>query len=163
MKRTTIQRVAVLSLFGVLAVAPALTKAQEHPEHPAEHPEHSEESADKAPLTIDQLADAITAYVDLDAKAKGGYFLVYDTVAQKPLVLTLDHVHTERLSSLGQGVYFACADFKSTDGKVYDVDVFMQEAEHGLETTEVHVHKVDGEPRYTWKETGGIWSREAIK
>jgi hypothetical protein len=110
-----------------------------------------------------QLAQAIQGYVAEDVRAKGGYFLVFDPITKQPLALTLDRVHEERLSGLGGGVYFACADFTSLDGKVYDVDVFMKEGKAGLEPTEVHVHKVDGKPRYTWREAGGIWVRDEIK
>jgi hypothetical protein len=130
-------------------------------EHPTEHPKQTTEK--QATLTAAQLAQAITGYVATDAKTKGGYFLVYDPVEKKPLALTLDRVHEDRLSSLGGGVYFACADFKSPEGKVYDVDVFMKEDKGDLTATEVHVHKVDGKPRYAWKEKGGSWVREDIE
>lgn len=112
-------------------------------------------------VTIEELSDAITRYVDEDAALKGGYFLVYDTVAAKPLALTLDHVHKERLSHIGGQVYFACADFKDKNGKIYDLDVFM----HGtspetLRVTEVTVHKEEGVARYGWFEEAGVWKRK---
>lgn len=153
--------VSALLLCGALSLPFGTLMAQEHPEHP-EHPEKTT-PAEKASLTTDQLAAAITAFVASDAQMKGGYFLVYDAVAKKALALTLDRVHQERLSSLGNGLYFACADFKSTDGTTYDVDVFMKESDDGLEASEVHVHKVNGEPRYAWKEEGGVWMREDLK
>ena len=148
-----------LLVWVALAALPTPAAAQEHPEHPTEHPKDKTDAS----LTIEQLALAINDYVQADAQAKGGYFLVYDSVAKKPLMLTLDRVHEERLSGLGGGVYFACADFTSPQGTVYDIDVFMKETEAGLEATEVHVHKVDGKPRYTWKEEDGVWVRERIK
>jgi hypothetical protein len=164
MKDTWIQLALALLVCAVLTIPLIQAIAQEHPEHPTEkeHPEHPEEKTE-ASLTIEQLAQAINDYVRDDARAKGGFFLVYDPVAKKSLVLTLDRVHEERLSGLGGGVYFACADFTSPEGTVYDIDVFMKEAEAGLEATEVHVHKVDGKPRYTWKEQGGVWVRERTK
>jgi hypothetical protein len=151
-------------LICAMAAPSGIAMAQEHPEHPTEkeHPEHPEEKA-AANLTIDQLAQAINEYVAGDTQAKGGFFLVYDQVAKKPLVLSLDRVHEERLSALGGGVYFACADFNSLEGTTYDIDVFMKENEAGLEATEVHVHKVDGKPRYTWKEQGGVWVRANVE
>lgn len=154
----------VLTLLGAFAMSSGAARAQEHPEHPTEteHPEHPEDKTESS-LTIEQLAKAINDYVTNDARAKGGYFLVYDPVAKKPIVLTLDRVHEERLSSLGGGIYFACADFTSPEGTTYDIDVFMKENETGLEATEVHVHKVDGKPRYTWKEEAGVWVREKTK
>ena len=126
--------------------------AQEHPEHPkkdekqAEHPEASEK------MTLDELAEAIVAYIGQDSKLKGGYFLVYDAEEKKPLALKLDKVHKERLAGLGGGVYFACTDMKTDAGMVYDLDFFMKRTAHGIETTEVSVHKKAGKPRYGWKE-----------
>ena len=92
---------------------------------------------------------------------QGGHFCVYDKVDDAPLALTLDKVHRERLASLGDGVYFACADFKATNGNTYDLDVFMTQQEggifNGLMPTQVTVHKKEGKARYTWYEEGGIW------
>jgi hypothetical protein len=131
--------------------------AQEHPEHPKkEHPEKAK-AADT--MTLDELAEAITLYVERDAKLKGGWFLVYDAVDKKPLMLKLDKVHKEKLASLGGGVYFACADLKSDGGVVYDLDFFMKRGASGIETTEVSVHKKAGQPRYGWKEEGGVWKK----
>ncbi|MAF11511.1 hypothetical protein CMK11_13765 [Candidatus Poribacteria bacterium] len=79
------------------------------------------------------------------------------------LTLNLDKVHEERLATLGDGVYFACSDFKATDGKMYDVDFFMADADEGLVMTELHVHKEDGVARYTWHENNGIWSRREVE
>ncbi len=129
--------------------------AQEHPEHPKET--KGQESA--STMTLDELADAITRYIAQDAKLKGGHFLLYDVGDKKPLVLQLDKVHKDRLSALGGGVYFACTDMKSTDGTIYDLDFFMKRTEHGIETTEVAVHKKAGKPRYGWKEDNGIWMK----
>lgn len=156
MSREILRRVVVLLSLGALAAFSGIAAAQEHPEHPMN-------DAPKAELTLEQLAQSIHDYVTQDTALKGGYFLVYDQVAKKPLVLTLDHVHEDRLSALGDEVYFACADFKSQDGKLIDVDVFMKNGDSGLVPTEVHIHKVDGKPRYTWKQEGDIWVREDVK
>jgi hypothetical protein len=158
MRRTHSLTIAVV-LFSI-SLLPGTAPAQEHPaEHPAEHPEEKAETE----VTVDQLADAIVAYVEQDAKLKGGFFLVYDIEAKRPLVLTLDKVHKDKLATLGDGLYFACADFKTPEGKVYDLDVFMMEGAEGLQPTEVTVHKEEGKPRYGWVEKDGIWKREPIK
>jgi len=156
MNRSHWIQVAVLLALGGLAAFSGIAAAQEHPEHPMN-------DVPKAELTLEQLAQSIDEYVTKDTALKGGYFLVYDQVAKKPLVLTLDHVHKDRLSALGDEVYFACADFKAQDGKLIDVDVFMKNGDSGLVPTEVHIHKVDGKPRYTWKQDGDIWVREDVK
>ena len=161
MRQIRFPMVAIVLLSFVLLSggAAAQEHPKEHPEHPSEHPTEKAESE----LTIDQLAEAIVGYVEKDAKLKGGFFLVYDIEANEPLALTLDKVHKEKLATLGDGLYFACADFKTPDGKIYDLDVFMMEGSDGLTTTEVTVHKEEGKPRYGWVEKDGIWSREAIK
>ena len=145
---------AVVTL--VFLIIGTTAQAQEHPEHPEEKAEHPK-SAGK--MTLDELADAITGYIARDAELKGGHFLVYDVLEKKPLMLQLDKVHKDRLSALGGGVFFACTDMKASDGTVYDLDFFMNRTEHGIETTEVAIHKKAGKPRYGWKEEDGIWKK----
>jgi len=151
---------SALSILVLAFFAMAITaKAQEHPtEHPSEHPSEHPMSK-KADITKESLAEAITKYVSDDSKLKGGYFMVYDSVQEKPLALTLEKVHKDRLSSLGDGVYFACADFNATDGSVYDLDIFMKDSGKGLKATDVSVHKKDGIARYGWVEKNGIWMK----
>ncbi len=134
-------------------------------EHPAEHPsggtKQSGSSKKQSALSKEDMAWAIEAYVKKETALKGGYFLVYDKVAKKPLVLALDRVHKDRLSRVGAGVYFACADFRTPEGKVYDLDVFMKgpDKKH-MKVTEISVHKEDGKARYTWYEKRGIWKKK---
>ena len=129
--------------------------AQEHPsEHPKEHP-----GSEKAAITNESLAEAIINYINNDATLKGGFFLVYDREQGKTLTLTLEKVHKDRLVSLGDSVYFACADFSGTDGKVYDLDIFMKDDTDGLRATDISVHKLDGKARYNWVEKDGVWSK----
>lgn len=130
-------------------------------EHPAEHPaKHS----DKKSIDKDNMAKAIKNYVKDEAELKGGYFLVYDKKAKKPLALELVRVHKDRLSKIEDDVYFACADFKTPEGKIYDLDVFMEGSDPDkLEVTEISVHKEAGKPRYTWYEKKGIWKKKLKK
>ncbi len=150
------------ALLLVLSWGSALA---EHPtEHPKEHPkEHPTEHPKGAKVSKDNLADAIEAYVEHEAALKGGYFLVLDPKTEKPLVLTLKKVHKERLAQISSDVFFACADFVTPGGKVYDLDVFMQgnDADH-LVVTEVSVHKEDGKARYTWLEKRGKWKKKPL-
>jgi hypothetical protein len=150
--------IAVLALLGAASAGPLW--AQEHPEHP----EHPTDKPKAEGVSMADLADAITDYVKKDAVLKGGFFLVYDTEDKAPLALTLDRVHTERLSRVGDETYFACADFKTADGTVYDLDVFMKgKGKKSLQVTEVTVHKKMGAERYTWFEEGGIWQKKPVK
>ncbi len=153
--------VAVVT-FGLLVFGTS-ARAQEHPEHPKEKSEEKKQPAEHAEsgekMTLDELAVAITQYIEQDSKLKGGYFLVYDAEEKKPLVLQLEKVHKDRLSALGGGLYFACTDMKSSDGTVYDLDFFMKRTGRAIETTEVAIHKKAGKPRYGWKEENGIWKK----
>ena len=133
--------------------------AQEHPEHPTKAAPQS-----KMEVTKETMAKAITDYVSQDAAMKGGYFLIYDPQAKKTLTLTLDKVHQDRLSQVDERLFFACSDFKSSDGKSYDLDFFMKgkESASGMELTvsEIMIHKQDGKPRYSWYEEDGSWKRK---
>lgn len=138
----------------------------EHAEHPEgeegeEHPEEAEPQA--VDLTLDELADAMETWVASESEATG-YMEVDDPVTGETLELTLDHVHRERLAHTDEQTYFACADFQAADGTLYDIDIFMEGPNaEALEATEVSVHKVDGEPRYTWYEEDGIWKKQPVE
>jgi hypothetical protein len=150
-------RTMIAAAIAALLVLGTSAWAQEHPEHPKQSEKQAEPPSDK--MTLDELADAITAYIEQDSKLKGGYFLVYDALDKAPLALKLDKVHKEKLASLGNGVYFACTDMKTDGGAVYDLDFFMKRTARGIETTEVAVHKKAGKPRYGWKEENGVWKK----
>ena len=125
----------------------------EHPEHPAEHP-----TTKKTPkLTITELAISIEYYIQNDITLKGGFY-IYDKNNNEILDLTLMKIHKERLSNIGGNTYFACADFKASNGKVYDLDIFMiGQSQDNLDVTEINVHKENGKARYLWKNQQGIW------
>ena len=129
-------------------------------EHPAEHPQ---ETGQKEQITKDELADAVESYVEKQASRHNGYFVVFDDKTGKELKLTLDKVHRERLSRVGEDTYFACADFVTPEGKMYDLDVFMAgPAKNQLTFSKLKVHKEAGKERYTWYEQGGIWKTKAV-
>jgi len=150
MKRINLIHILCLIIITFIT-APVNIFAQEHP---AEHPQ------DKAALNPETLAKEIKQYVNNESKLKGGYFLLYDDKSETPLVLTLDKVHKERLSKVSDDLYFACSDFKGTDGKNYDVDFFMKKTGTELKLTELTVHKINGKARYTWYEDKGVWKQK---
>ena len=111
-------------------------------------------------ITMQNLARAIESFVEADISLRGA-FLVIDPKTDTILKLRLDKVHKERLSHIGEDIYFACADFNAENGKVYDLDIFL----HGTNTdnltvTEISVHKEDGNARYGWQEENGIWAKK---
>ena len=127
----------------------------EHPEHPSEHPIRAKVQK----LTIADLAISIENYIQNDINLKGGFF-VYDKSNKEILDLTLSKIHKERLSNIGGGTYFACADFKASNGKIYDLDIFMTgESLGNLDVTEISVHKENNVARYLWENQKGIWAK----
>ena len=146
----------LIVLVFAFFLSPAL--AQEHPEHPTQ----SKKQARK--ITAETLAQAIEAYVKSEAQKHKGYFLFTDPVEKKELKLTLVKVHKDRLSKIGEDLYFACADFKTPDNQIYDLDIFMKgKTADDLKFTNVWLHKKNGVPRYTWYEENGIWKRKPVK
>lgn len=148
----------------ILFASPQLQAQEEHPEHPKKGKQTEKRGSvplgKESTLTTETLAKEITEYVQNETKLKGGYFLVYDEKSKKPLQLALDKVHKDKLSKVDEDLYFACSDFKGTDGKMYDLDFFMRETNSGLQVTELTVHKEDGKARYIWVEEEGIWKRQ---
>ena len=136
-------------------------------EHPtgskkAEHPTASikPQIVQGEKITLQNLALAIESFVEADINLRGA-FLVIDPRTNTVLKLTLEKVHKERLSHVGNDVYFACADFNADNGKVYDLDIFLQgNNTDNLTVTEISVHKEDGIARYGWQEENGIWVKK---
>lgn len=153
MNKMRFNHIMIASLALLFLFAFPQLQAQEHP---TEHPSSTAKSA----LTPEALAKEITQYVDKDSKLRGGYFVFHDQKEGMPLALTLDKVHKDKLSKVAEGTYFACSDFKSKDGKTYDLDFFLKETDSGLQVSEITVHKKDGKARYTWVETEGVWKRK---
>ncbi len=143
----------------------------EHPDDEGnEHPddegsEHPDESSKSSSLTIEQFADAAKAHIEKEQNENNGFFRVEDEEQGKTLKLQLEKVHRKRLSNLGGDKYFVCADFKAQDGKTYDVDIFMKGTKKSNleEVRDPKVHKVAGEPRFTYKKEDGVWKQKPVK
>ncbi len=142
--------VLVVSFFPL-----STTLAQEHPEHPKNTQKSKEFSAS-------DLESAIKADIAEKSKDSDGIFKLYDPELKKTWDLTLDKVHKDRLSKLSADTYFACVDMKDRSGKTIDVDFFLKSKDGKLEMTDTTVHKVEGKPRYNWKEENGFWKRVAV-
>jgi len=145
------------SHHGDAADHPAPAATGQSTEHPSAAP--SPGASSELGLSGKALAQAVRNYVDSQAAKDHGYFDVYDRVAGKELHLSLVRVMNNHLAGLGNEVYFACADFKSRTSRLYDIDVFMKQTPSGLESTDVSVHKANGQPRYYWVEENGRWTR----
>ncbi|HWR59248.1 MAG TPA: hypothetical protein VN328_10200 [Thermodesulfovibrionales bacterium] len=148
--------VFVLSVFSVVLCC----SAAEHPKK--EHPSGKQPAGEvKKPLTKKEMSEAIQSHIDKESKKYGGYYEIYDDIKGKKLFLKLKKVHDDRLSHVGDDVYFFCVDLLNKDGKVYDLDFFMKRGPGGnMDFTEVTIHKQEGKERYTWYEENGIWKKK---
>src|SRR5438128_9639388 len=145
--------------------------AQEHPEQPkkkeetkkGEHlkkgGEHPRKGEGKEVSTA-EISTGIKKHIDSESKksSDGKFHVEHEG---KDLALDLIKVHDDRLSSLGEGKYFACVDMKATDGTTYDIDFFMSGTPGDMKVAETSVHKVNGKPLYNWKEEAGGWKKDS--
>lgn len=132
-------------------------KDGEHPKKEGEHPkEHPKKDAAGAEVTTAEISSGIKKHIEEESKKDGKFHVTHEG---KDLALTLDKVHDDRLSSLGDGKHFACVDMKTADGTTYDLDFFLSGKPGSMKVTETSVHKVNGKALYDWKEEGGIWKK----
>ena len=140
--------------FGLIVSGCAFMK-----DHPWEHPSSSSTQV----VTKENLARAIHCHIAIETIKNDGFYLAIDDRSGDTLKLNLKKVHDDKLATLGDQTYFACADFVTPDGKVYDLDFFMVGASiNDLKQTEVTVHKEEGVERYTWLEVDGVWSKVEV-
>jgi transglutaminase-like putative cysteine protease len=98
--------------------------------------------------------------IEMSKKGEGYFKLAFD---ERELNLKLVRVHVEYLANLGEDYNFACVDLADTDGEVYDVDFFMRGKVGDMKVVETTVHKINGQPIYTWEQNKDlIWSRVAV-
>jgi hypothetical protein len=157
----------IIATAVVLFFTPTMSSfAQEHPEHPTkkqetkkgEPPEHPKKGSEEKKVTKSEISTGIKKHINAETKTSSDkkFHVNYEG---KDLALDLVKVHDDRLSSLGEGKYFACVDMKATDGTTYDIDFFMAGKPGDMKVTETSVHKVNGKPLYNWKEEGGVWKK----
>jgi len=142
----------ILTLFLLLGCE---TKKETKPEN--------EVLKEKPKATIVDVEKGIHDYITHKTESEGGYFTIEDDTLN--LKLRLVRVHTEYLSVLKKGKYFACVDLADTSGDVFDVDFFLEGTPEKMEVTSTTVHKLNGKPYYTWKQDkkDKSWSKVPTK
>jgi len=111
--------------------------------------------------TMEDIAAGIEKHIAKESQANGGYFRVQ--LKNRQLSLQLVRVHLEYLSHLGHDVSFACVDLVGTNGPVYDVDFFMKGPPGAMTVTATSVHKLDGQPLYSWQQKrNGTWRKVPV-
>ena len=155
----------IIALSVAFLLTPALSplSAVEHPKSlpqttqfsqlPQNQPRPAENEVSQADISTGIKKDIVrTSKKSRDKKFHTEY-------KGKDLALDLIKVHDDRVSSLGNGKYFACVDMKAADGTAYDIDFLVAGKPGAMKVTETFVHKVNGKPLYNWKEEGGVWKR----
>jgi transglutaminase-like putative cysteine protease len=109
-----------------------------------------------------EIQAGIEKHIEEQVRLGGGYFNL--PFRNRELRLKLVRVHTEYLSKLGPGSFFACVDLVDVGGDVYDVDFFLSGQPGAMKVTETIVHKLNGQPFYAWEQKGdGTWHRIPLK
>lgn len=121
-------------------------------------------------LTREEIRAGIGRILERDQKLHGGYLMYWDTKTQHTWRLKHQSVH-ERVAWMDSPVarrmlaehglspktreeeivYFGCNNFLSAEGTVVDVDVWMARSGDKLAPLQMMIHKVNGKPRYAFK------------
>lgn len=98
--------------------------------------------------SAEQIRQAIRDYIAGIEKEEGA-FTIEDEVTGDIRTLTLVQVH-ERVGKTGEA-YYSCTDMKdAASGEVLDLDFDVADEDGALEVVDVRIHKVSGQPRYTY-------------
>lgn len=114
-------------------------------------------------VSIEKIEEGIKQYITETTEQSGGVFNIKNDSLD--LDLRLVRVHTEYLSHLGPGSYFACVDLADEKGDVYDVDFFLEGTEDDMNVVRTDIHKLNGKPFYTWRQNkeDKTWSTVPIE
>ncbi len=96
----------------------------------------------------DDIRNTMSSYVEDQADKMGGTFQVKDPDSGNVLNLTMEKVH-ERVGKTGD-YYYSCADFKDETGKMWDLDIDVEDKNGELKVADVRVHKEDNVPSYSY-------------
>ena len=141
--------VSLISSFvlGLFFWTPNFAFSVEHPgTSTVEHPGKA--------ITADFVKKSIREHVEAQSKPPGGVFVIRDDKLNKDWRLKLAKIHdpVRMFEKDGKTVYFTCSDFDSSDSKdVLDIDFWMVAKGNKLEVVDTKIHKVNGEPRYTYE------------
>jgi len=88
---------------------------------------------------------------------------VLDPQVGRRVRLTLRTVHRSSVTAITTRSYFVNADFWSPAGHAYSLDLFFGGTDvDGLEFIRLDIRSVNGQPRYTWSQQGGVWKQRPV-
>lgn len=148
-------------VVGMLALWPLDGSAAEHAgqehggattapvkEHGGATQEHGGQTAVQAEPSAEQIRQTIRDYIARTTQEEGA-FTIEDPVAGQTRTLTLARVH-ERVGKTGDS-YYSCTDMRDVaSGQTLDLDFDVQAQGGALDVVDVRIHKVEGQPRYTY-------------
>ena len=106
-------------------------------------------SCNSKPPGNEEIRSAMSQHVENEAAKTGGNFEVMDVDINKVRRLKMKRVH-ERVGKTGD-YFYSCADFEDVDsGELLDLDIDVALKGKQLEVADVRIHKVGGNPRYTY-------------
>jgi hypothetical protein len=111
----------------------------------------------------EDVVRAVEEYINEKTGTSGGVFVIFDEELQREARLRLHEVMWDHLGRVSADTYFACAEFVTDDGDIYDVDVFVQQEGEELVFREMMIHIVNGEERYKWYKEGDLWRRRPVR
>ncbi|PWH85630.1 transglutaminase-like domain-containing protein [Brumimicrobium oceani] len=153
-----------LSIFPVLLTSLLFFSCNSEEKKQADAKQEVEEQIQyEENVSIEKIEEGIKKYILETTEKSGGTFNIKNDSLD--LDLRLVRVHTEYLSHLGPGSYFACVDLADEKGDVYDVDFFLEGTEDSMNVVRTDIHKLNGKPFYTWRQNkeDKTWSTVPIE
>lgn len=127
---------------GGTTAAPTAAK-----EHGGTTQEHGGQALQTEP-SAEQIRQAIRDHIAL-IEQEEETFTIEDEVTGTTRTLQLAQVH-ERVGKTGE-LYYSCTDMQDTSsGELLDLDFDIDASGEELEVVDVRIHKLDGQPRYTY-------------
>ncbi len=131
----------------VAATQPAAVPAASNQPSAASQPATATAST-KAEPAAEQIRQAIHDYI-AEIEADEGAYTIDDEVTGQVRTLTLERVH-DRVGKTGD-LYYSCTDMRDTKtNESLDLDFDVESYEGQLEVVGERIHKVNGQPRYTY-------------
>jgi len=132
---------------------------EEHKEHGGEKVDDDDKADEHSGLPVDrtrarmsaskafgaaEIKLTLLAHIKTETQKNGGVFLIADPQeGNKQLALKFEKIHDPVRRIKGKG-YFACSDFSivgDTQGKLYDLDFWLNPVNGHLEITDTKIHK----------------------
>jgi len=111
------------------------------------------------PPTSEDVAAVALRWLD----ARHDIIEVMDPRLGRRVKLALIALNLDSITAATTDTYFVNADFQSPVGHTYSLDLFFSGVDKSDLTFEkADIRSVDGWPRYTWYQEGGVWKQRRV-